>query len=49
MIERTEPTGRGAFWWGQATDEPAREDVRSTEYANCATTNPQVFGCSGTL
>jgi hypothetical protein len=23
-------------WWGEATDEPAREDARPTAIANCA-------------
>ena len=23
--------GGGTFWWGEATDEPAREDARPTE------------------
>jgi hypothetical protein len=24
-----------SFWWGEATDEPAREDARPTENSNC--------------
>ena len=28
-----EGTGNGTIWWGEATDEPAREDARPTE--NC--------------
>jgi hypothetical protein len=30
--------GSDSFWWGEATDEPAREDARPTEMANCVTT-----------
>ena len=39
-----EPKGRllipcaSSLWWGEATDEPAREDARPTQHGNCATT-----------
>src|ERR1039458_4190879 len=34
--------GSDSFWWGEATDEPAREDTPPTEMANCVTTK---IGC----
>jgi mono/diheme cytochrome c family protein len=33
-----EDLGSDSFWWGEAADEPAREDARPTEMANCVTT-----------
>jgi len=30
------------FGWGEAADEPAREDARPTEIANCTTTEKWV-------
>ena len=32
--------GSGTVWWGEATDEPAREDARPIHHGNCATTAP---------
>jgi hypothetical protein len=31
MNRKVERVGRFSFWWGEATDEPAREDARPTD------------------
>jgi len=29
------PDGTGSVWWGEAIDEPAREDARPTRKGKC--------------
>ena len=33
------PKGSALIWWGEAPDDPAREDARATHIANQDTTN----------